>query len=121
MYYSRPIQSLLWDSGLHLAKSHLTALLRAGVRSHLIHFSISGRMITYMSDGDISSHTCTLLLGGKVASRAHVSEPRDGGGAHRLGSKVDTYLLPVLLQRRHGGEVAGVVHDLKFLKDTVVR
>lgn len=32
-----------------------------------------------------------------------------------------TYLLPVLLQRRHGGEVAGVVDELKFLEDTVVR
>lgn len=35
--------------------------------------------------------------------------------------EVDTYLLPVLLQRRHGGEVAGVVDQLKFLKDAVVR
>lgn len=32
-----------------------------------------------------------------------------------------TYLLPVLLQRRHGREVARVVDELKFLKDAVVR
>lgn len=43
-------------------------------------------------------------------------------GARRLECKVETvYLLPVFLQRRHGGEVAGVVDELKFLKDTVVR
>lgn len=50
MYYSRPIQSLLWDRGLHLHKSHLTALLRAGVRSHLIHFAVSRKIVRYMSD-----------------------------------------------------------------------
>lgn len=32
-----------------------------------------------------------------------------------------TYLLPVLLQGRHGGEVAGVVDELEFLEDPVVR
>lgn len=32
-----------------------------------------------------------------------------------------TYLLPVLLQRWHGWEVAGVMDELKFLKDAVVR
>jgi len=41
--------------------------------------------------------------------------------ASAMRMKVETYLLPVFLQRRHGGEVAGVVDDLKFLKDTVVR
>lgn len=42
------IQSLLWDPPLHLSRSHLTALLRAGVRSHPIHFAIT-RKIAYMS------------------------------------------------------------------------
>lgn len=50
MYYSGPIQFLLWDSDLHLSKSHLTALLRAGVRSHIIHFAISRKTVRYMSD-----------------------------------------------------------------------
>lgn len=32
-----------------------------------------------------------------------------------------SHLLPVLLQRRHRREVARVVHQLKFLKNTVIR
>lgn len=50
MYYSRPIQFLLRVPLLHLPKSHLTALLRAGVRPHLLHFAISQKIVRYMSD-----------------------------------------------------------------------
>lgn len=50
MYYSGPIRYLLWDSDLHLPKSHLTALLRAGVGSHIIHFAISRKIVRYISD-----------------------------------------------------------------------
>lgn len=39
----------------------------------------------------------------------------------KLNKRANSHLLPVLLQRRHRGEVARVVHQLKFLKNTVIR
>lgn len=33
---------------------------------------------------------------------------------------ISSYLLPIFLQRRHGGEIAGVVHELELLEDAVV-
>lgn len=138
MYYSRPIQFLLWVPVPHLPKSHLTALLRAGVRPHLIHFAISRNIVRYVSDikhfiYSFLPELHTTTFRGKVDacnSSARVNPSACGPrgescamkGARRPECKVETfYLLPVFLQRRHGGEVAGVVDELKFLKDTVVR
>lgn len=66
-----------------------------------------------------------FVEGGKLTpvSRARVSPPASAlrAPSSAMRTQVETYLLPVFLQRWHGGEVAGVVHQLEFLKDTVVR
>lgn len=116
IYYLRLIHSLFECSSSPPLTSYLTALLRAALRPHFIHFA-------HLSGKTCQIHECVFLLFlWKLCIPSANLRARGWNWHSRCWKlKVDTYLLPVLLQRRHGREVAGVVHELKFLKDTVVR